>query len=121
MKRLLLVLMLFGVPACTPPPNLTPQAQVAFTADQIVQRVNELENAAIAANGSGALSTDTTRLIVDFCVTADKTLKSAPLGWQKAVGDAWASLKKQIPAPSQTLQAVMTTLDAALSAVGVNP
>ncbi len=53
-----------GVACNHAPPNLTPAGQTAFTADQAVVRVNELMNAAIAANGSGALDTKTTRIIV---------------------------------------------------------
>lgn len=126
MKRvaglLVLVCLGLGTSACPArPANLTPQAQVAFSVDQVVQRVNEFETAAIAANAEGALSTSTTRLIVDFCVTADKTMQSAPLGWQAAVNAAWVSLKQQLPVPlSATLQAVVGTVDSALAAVGMS-
>ena len=57
---------------------VTPQGQLAYKADQVVVRVNELMNAAIAANTANALPTDTTRTIVTFCVAADKTLAEAP-------------------------------------------
>lgn len=98
MKRLILVACLFLMPACAPPVSVvTPQGQAAYKADQIVTRVNELQNAAIAANTSQQLSTDATRLIVEFCVGADKTLAQTPNGWQATVTIGWASLKASLP------------------------
>lgn len=121
MKRLVFVLV-FACSACIqPPPNLTPQAQVAFSADQVVQRVNELENAVIQANSSGALSTNATRVIVEFCVTSDQTLKSAPVGWQATITTAWNSLKAQSDFPknpSPSLAAIIGTFDAAITSFG---
>lgn len=97
MRSALLVILL-AASACAPPPTIvTPQGQTAYRADQIVVRVNELEKAAIAANAQGQLSTDTTRLIVTFCVDADKTLAATPTGWQATVRTGWATLKVSLP------------------------
>ena len=46
---LALTLSLTGTGCVKAPPNLTPQAQIAFTADQILQRVGELQQAVIDA------------------------------------------------------------------------
>ncbi len=122
MKRLFLILALsFGLTACTRTPNLTPQAQVAYSADQIVLRINELQNAAIAANSNGGLSRDTTRLIVTFCVNADRTAKDAPLGWEKTLGTAWVVLKTEIPTPMPPILAsVVAAVDAVLTDQGLD-
>lgn len=102
MKRLLvivaLLVALLVTPACTPPPTIVTQpGKVAYAADQVVVRVNELQNAAIAANAQGQLPEATTRTIVQFCVAADTTLAQTPNGWQVTVQTAWASTKAALP------------------------
>lgn len=116
---LLLVLVGVTAPACVqPPPNLTPQAQVAFTADQLVLRVNELENAAISAATQDPALTPTARTIVEWCVATDRVLKQAPLGWQQVVQTSWAQLKVKIPARDPNIAALLTTVDAAVILLG---
>ena len=101
----LLVLLLAGA-ACAPPVTVvTPQGQTAYKADQVVLRVNELMNASIAANAAvpPALDTNTTRILVQFCVAADQTLAAAPAGWPQTLSTAWASTKAQLPAVQNPL------------------
>lgn len=113
MKRLVLLLCLLA-PACAPPVTLTtPQGQTAYRADQVVLRVNELQNAAITAERGGAIPTATTRRIVQFCVAADKTLAATPAGWPATVLALWRATKADLP-PATFQQ---PPLAAALSAV----
>jgi len=93
--------------------NLSPAGHVAYTADQIAVRVNELQNAAIQAEASGALSTDTTRQIVQFALAANNTLATTPEGWPATITSAWISLKQVLPPITNPAVA------AALSAVDV--
>ena len=94
----LLAVLLGSSMACAPPPTIvTPQGQVAYKADQVVVRVNELMNAAIAANAANTLPTDTTRTIVSFCVDADKVLAATPNGWQTTLTLAWRTTKAKLP------------------------
>lgn len=87
---LLLLPMLWG---CTPKPvNLTPEAGKAWTADQVVIRVNRLMDAAISAESQG-LPRNTVRRIVTFCVEADQTLAAVPDGWGPTVLAAWTQAK----------------------------
>lgn len=121
MKRLLLVLTLALAPACVhPPPTVTTQAgKTAFTADQIVQRVNELQNATIAAEASKDLPTPTARVIVTFCVDADKTLQTTPAGWQATVLHAWGLAKGQIgPVANPAIAAALSAADVAIASLG---
>jgi len=114
-KALILALVLATASGCAAPVSVvTPAGQVAYKADQIVIRVNELQNAAIQANGAGALPTDTTRLIVQFAVSADTVLATTPLGWQATVLGAWQQTKKNLP---PTLPANVAALVQALDAV----
>lgn len=121
MKRLLLVLTLALAPACVhPPPTITSQAgKTAFTADQIVTRVNELQNAAIAANGAQQLTTPITRTIVEFCVAADQTLATTPSGWQGTVHTAWTLAKGKIgTVANPAVAAALSAVDIALASLG---
>lgn len=110
---LLPLLVLAGTAACHAPVTIvTPQGKVAYAADQIVLRVNELQNAAIAAEASGALPTATARIIVQFAVSADRILAAAPSGWQATLAASWAQTKTQLP-PIQNpaLVAAISALD----------
>lgn len=121
MKRILFVLTLALAPACAhPPPTVTTQAgKIAFTADQIVQRVNELQNAAISAEASKDLQTSTARLIVTFCVEADKMLQTTPAGWQATVLKAWSLAKGQIGSVANpAIAAALSAVDVAIASLG---
>lgn len=111
----------FLLTACATPVTVTtPQGNVAYTADQIVVRINELQNAAIAANAAvpPALPTATTRVIVQFCVTADKTLAATPAGWPATLLTAWTATKAQIPAQTNpSILAAISAVDVVLGSV----
>ncbi len=122
MKRLLFVLLLAGpLTGCHAPVTITtPQGHAAYTADQVVVRVNELQNAAIAANAATppALSTTTTRVIVQFAVATDTTLAQVPAGWQATVRTAWATAKAQLTGITNPLiTALMAAVDAVLGGI----
>lgn len=106
--------------ACTAPVTVqTPAGKTAYTADQIVVRVNELQNAAIKANATGGLDTTTTRTIVQFAVSADKVLAVTPAGWQQTVGQAWKETKTKLPViANPTITAVIQAVDVVLAAYG---
>lgn len=116
MRTLALVLVLLITPACHAPVTITTQqGKVAYSADQVALRVNELQNAAIAANAAGNLPTNTTRTIVQFCVTADQTLAATPTGWAASLSTAWAGVKAQLPPISNpAIVAAMGAVDVVL-------
>ena len=71
--------------ACPPPSLMTPEGRAAWAAHQVVQRVGELQGAAIEANlivdpltHEPALDTETTRLIVQTCVRINRALAANP-------------------------------------------
>lgn len=112
--------------ACGAPVTVvTPQGKIAYTADQIATRVGELEQAAIQANttkdatGKPGIPDTTAIPLVQFCISAEKTLKATPVGWQASVTTAWAEAKKAIPAAdAQKLAVVIQSVDVVLAAVG---
>ena len=111
---LVLSLTLVSSVACHPPATIvTPQGRTAFAVDQVVQRINELENVAIQANASGGLAVQTTRILVTFAVSADRVLKAAPAGWQQTLTTLWMQAKADLPPISNPV------ITAAISAVDV--
>ncbi len=106
--------------ACHAPVSVTtPQGKAAYTADQVVLRINELENAAITAQAQGQIPLATTRTIVEFCVSADKTLAVAPAGWPAIIATAWAQTKAQLPPITNSLvQSAMNAVDVVLAVEG---
>ena len=119
MRRLLLALVLAASAACaTVPASIqnNPAAVTAFKADQVVQRISELQNAAIQANATGGLDTVTTRAIVTFTVDAAKTAKATPAGWTATLVTAWDAFKASVPIPANNvaLQTALAAVDAIL-------
>ena len=122
MKRLApFVLVLFVTAGCHPPVTIvTPQGKVAFTANEILKRVQELQEVVIAvdATPNNGLPRSATRLIVQFTVEAAKILDATPSGWGTTVAIAWADAKKQIPLKylmDPRLQAAVLGVDVALA------
>lgn len=119
MKRWLLLLVLCA--GCAPK-SLSPQGQIAYTADQIVLRLGELQAAVIAACGAGGgscvstapIRTDQARAIVQVVDTSVSCLKAAPAGWQACAGAAWKSARLtavfQAPEVQGYVQALNTLL-----------
>ena len=106
--------------ACAPPPHIqSPEAKVAYTADQVAVRINELQATAIKANAEGALSVNDTRRIVQFCVAANKALKDTPAGWQKAVASAWQEVRRDLPPTNnEAVRAALVAIDVVLATAG---
>lgn len=105
--------------ACAAPVTVTtPQGRAAYTADQVVVRVNELMHAAIRANAGGGLPEPTTRTIVEWAVATDKVLATAPAGWQALVAASWDTAKRKIGTPANpAIVAAMSAVDVVLGVV----
>lgn len=99
------LLAVLTMPGClySAPPNLTPQAQKAYTADQVVTRLGELQNAVIDAATANKVKTADARLIVAW-ISGDKTttpptvgvldmIAATPSGWQAAAQVAWPRIQ----------------------------
>lgn len=108
-----------AAPACTPRPAtiVTPAGQLAFTADQIVLRVNELQAAAVDANRNGILDIGTTRTIVNWSINADTVLKVLPAGWKTTLIASWHVAKAEIHTTNSIIQSAMAAVDAVLGGV----
>ena len=100
-----------AIVACVPPSSLqTPAGRAAFTANQVLQRVGELQNAAITANatintstGRPLLATATTRRVVQSTVAMAKILRETPNGWPATLRPAFNGLRDSL-SPDEELQ-----------------
>lgn len=94
-----LIVIALLIVACHPPlpPNLTPEEQqqytTIYTADQVLIRIQELQNVVIQAESNGGIPTNTARPLVQFTVDAAKTLKTLPEGWKTTVKTLWETVK----------------------------
>lgn len=101
----LAMLMLFAVIASTaascpgPPPNLSPEASLAFTNTRVIKGLDVLRNAAIDAEAAvpQQLSTATTRKVVLFHQSALRTIEATGHGWRPVVAAALAQLPQNLP------------------------
>ncbi len=113
-----------GIPVtdCAPKTVQTPAGQAAYTADQVLHVVAALQQSAIDASAKGLIPDQQAVAIVSATVDIEKTLKAVPTGWQTTVRTAWTALKARLtPQASQTLQATLLAVDAALATIGGRP
>ncbi len=116
----LAVVLTLAVGCAAPVTIVTPVGIASYTSDQIAVRVNEVMNAAIAANAATppALSTPATTVLVQFAVAADQTLAAVPSGWLATVQTAWAAAKAKLGTIANPLiVSLMAALDAVLGVV----
>ncbi len=121
----ILVVTLLGVGACNRPPNLTPPANAAYTADQVVIRLGELQNAVIAATPAHITTADA-RVIVTWLsgdpaavpptVGVFAILGTVPDGWKATVTASWQTVRP-ILAANTTLAPWAPVVDALLQGV----
>lgn len=85
--------------ACTAPATIvTEPGKAAYTANEVLVRVERLQDAAIAAHTNGSLNTDTARAIVFVTVNVFEIADAATQGWQATARQAWMQAKADIPA-----------------------
>lgn len=117
-----LLALTLALSACIPSGIKTPQGKAAYTALQVLQRIDELQNAVIAGNQQGVIPDATAVAIVRFTVASAKTLKAAPDGWQSTVKAGWTATKTAIPpADARRLQPYLDAVDLVLGLLGGRP
>jgi hypothetical protein len=116
MKKLLFLLIPILLLACHPPAGVvTEPGKTAFTANEVVLRVNRVMDLAIQLEADKTMPTATAKVIISFCVDADRVLAETPAGWKATVKASWTATKANpIVAP---YLAKMTTAVKALDAV----
>lgn len=116
----ILVVALVAVPACASQPVGNPSSfptsgHTLSVADHVLQRVGELQAAAIQANKDGGLSDHDAVLVVRFTVSTATVIKDIPDGWEPVVITSYKEIKRQLPASaSATLAPLFIVIDALL-------
>jgi hypothetical protein len=100
--------------SCTPPPAvITEPGRQAYTADQVLQRIESLQAATITAFQAGEIDRETSRAIITVTIEMAKLADAASTGWRNFVITAWRRARERIPALSQSpLSAYAAALDA---------
>lgn len=95
-----LALLSFPVVALTgcqrPVSVVTPAGAAAFTANEVLTRVERLQDAVIAANKNGSLPTETARRVVFVTVNLAELADAATQGWQATARQAWTQAKTEL-------------------------
>ncbi len=115
----IIVMAVLVVAACHAPVTVqTPAGKAAYTADQVVLRLQELQTATINAEAAGKMDRNTARLIVTFTVDAAQVLKATPGGWYPTVVKAWERVKQDVPAAAiPAVQTYWSAVDLMLAAL----
>jgi hypothetical protein len=101
-------------------PTMPPADQKMYDATEVAKRVNRLMDATIEAEAAKAIQTDAARIVIRWCVAADKTIAQYPAGYGPMLAQAWALLKadpqiKPLLMGNQYLATAATLIDVALS------
>jgi hypothetical protein len=97
-RMALVALLLFTASCAKAEPQLTPQGVAAYQAKQVVEALDILRDAAVAAEAQDPklLSTETTRQVVEFHKTAALAAGAYPAGWQQSVAASLARLQASV-------------------------
>ena len=98
--------------ACAPK-DLPPDVKPAFTAHEVLLRVDELQKTVIELYDSKprGITKERAELIVFWTVNAAKTLREVPAGWQKTIVASWDNLLSQIKVPEGGIQTIWIIVD----------
>lgn len=87
------------------PPNLSPQATLAYKNTQVIKGLNLLRDTAISANAQvpPLISEATTRKIVLYHQSAVKTIDSLQSGWKSTVSVGLDEVTRNLPSNERQL------------------
>lgn len=105
MRYWMLILPLFVLACTPPPPNLTPEATLAFKATRVVKALDILRDTAVDANAQTPplLSEVTTRKVVTYHQSALKVIEATPSGWKPIVQAGLTEVESNLPPPERAL------------------
>jgi hypothetical protein len=112
-KVLIPFIVFLAVSACTPPPSIeTEPGKKAWYAEQVLQRIDEVQNITIQLSKTTppTLKMETATVIVQFCVSSAKVVKEMPDGWPKVVLAAFNEIKTKLPAEVAQNPTLVTAL-----------
>ena len=116
-RRSLAIVLVLLIAACARPVSIkTPEGKRAYDIDQVLKRVEELQEAAIAAFKSGAILKSDVDPIVNATIEIARLSEAAELGWKEAALYAWNTAKAEIPVlqPGGKFSALAAAIDEVL-------
>ena len=111
--RFISILLIAFVCACAPK-GLPLELKPAYTANEVLIRVQELQNTVIGLYDATprGITKDKADLIVKFTVSSAFIIKSSMGGWQSSVKQSWNELKKAYTPTEVKLQTIWNLVDA---------
>jgi hypothetical protein len=109
--------------ACHPPVSIeTEPGKKAWYAEQVLQRIEEVQNITIQLSKGNppAISIETARLIVQFCVSSAKVVGEMPEGYAKVILKAFQEVKLKLPpevAANPSLVTALAILEGVLTTI----
>ena len=99
--------------------NVPPQLQPQVDSLQILQRLNEFQDVVVDGYANGSITPSHALLYSKYVVSATKTVKTLPTGWQATLKMGWSELEKQIPLASMEpkVQVTAKLIDALMAAL----
>lgn len=96
------------------PKGLPLELKPAYTANEVLIRVQELQNTVISLYDATprGITKDRADILVKFTVTTASVIKSSLAGWQSTVKASWAELKKNFTPTEVKLQTIWNLVDA---------
>lgn len=107
--------------ACAPK-TLPPELKPAYTANEFLIRVAELQKTTIGLYDATprAITKEKADLIVKFTIATADAVQQSLSGWQASVKSSWTSLKKEYTPTDPTLQTIWAVVDAMIQALQEN-
>jgi hypothetical protein len=118
-RNLSIIIILSCVALACAPKNIPPELKPAYTANEVLLRVQELQNTVISLYDSTprGISKVSADLIVRFTVSTATILQNSPAGWKETVQASWSALKSQYTPTDVSLQIVWNMTDVLITSL----
>jgi hypothetical protein len=116
MKRAIAAIILIFVVGCAA--NIPPDAKPAYTANEVLIRVNELQKTTIELYDNKGITPERAQLIVTWCVNSAKTLREVPAGWGATIVATWKNLVSKIKVPEGPISTIWSIVDTLIGRLG---
>lgn len=116
------VLLLVSLSVACAPTTIPPELKPSYTANEVLMRVQELQNTVIGLYDAKprGITKDSADVIVRFTVSAATIIQGSLAGWQQTVKAAWSALKLQYAPTDTSLQVIWNLTDVMINSL-VNP
>lgn len=119
LKKLLAPIVLLAVISGCAPKAIPVELKPAYTANEVLIRVHELQRLVIGLHDAVPSGISKTRadLVVSFTVSTAEVLKDSKADWKEVTKASWATLKSKMNNPEPGLLTVWNIIDAMIGAL----